>query len=249
MKPLRLSLAVLAAPLALSLAACGSGEEDATSIAGEPVAEVPPPEGQAWFDVVAETPEGGWLVGNPEAPIKVVEYGSLTCPACASFSQTGMEPLRTDYIDSGRVNFELRSIPLHGSIDLLLTRVLECAPKEAAVPLAEQVWANLDTILDGVQQNAGAIEQAMSLPEEQRFVQFAQIAGLDDFFAARGVSTEQLQQCLSDFPAIASLAEQIQGAADEDEVTGTPTFYVNGQKIDGTRWVDLEPILQNAGAR
>ena len=81
MKASYFSLAVAAA----LLAGCGSGE-DGSVPQGEVAAAVEAPAGQQWFDVVATTPEGGWLVGNPNAPVKLVEYGSVTCPACAAFA-------------------------------------------------------------------------------------------------------------------------------------------------------------------
>lgn len=240
-------LTAVAASLTLALAACSSNEEGPTS--GEPIAKVAAPAGQQWTDTVAVTPEGGWLIGNPEAPIKVVEYGSLTCPACANFSQTGMQPLREEYINSGRVSLEFRSVPIHGAVDLVLTRLLECAPKEAAPLLAEQLWGNLNTVLTPIQANAAGLEQAMSLPENQRFVAYAQQGGLFDFFAARGISTEQAQQCLADFAAIQALAERMQAQAEKDGVNSTPTFFLNGSKLEETSWTDLEPLLQRAGAR
>jgi len=249
----RFAFAVAAAPLALALAACGSGEGEGPS--GEPVAEVAAPAGQQWSDIVAVTPQGGWLIGNPDAPIKLVEYGSLTCPACANFSQTGMQPLREKYIESGRVSLELRSVAIHGAIDLVLTRLLECAPKEAAPLLAEQIWGDVNSVLDGVQSNAAAIEQAMGLPENQRFVAFAERAGLIEFFAARGISADQSRQCLADGAAMQTLAEKMQNQANEDGVNSTPTFLLNGTAIDATGWAStttapgLEAALQNAGAR
>jgi protein-disulfide isomerase len=240
-------LAAFAAPLALALAACGDSAEGPTS--GEAIARVAPPAGQQWTDVVARTPEGGWLVGNPQAPIKLVEYGSLTCPGCAYFSQTGMQPLREEYVNSGRVSLELRSVPIHGAVDLVLTRLLECAPKEAAPLLAEQLWANLNAVLTPIQANEAALQQAMTLPENQRFVAYAQQGGLLEFFAARGISTEQAQQCLSDFAAIQALAERMQNQANEDGVNSTPTFHLNGTAVDETSWEELEAALQRAGAR
>jgi protein-disulfide isomerase len=247
----RLTLAALAVPLALALGACRDDEAAGPS-AGEPVAPVAAPAGQQWADVAAITPEGGWLIGNPEAPIKLVEYGSLTCPACAHFSTTGIPQLRDDYVNSGRVSFELRSVPLHGAIDLVLTRLLECAPKEAVHPLAEQMWANNAAIMTPLQTNAAAIEQAMLLPDNQRFVAYAQAAGLLDFFAARGISTEQARQCLSDFAAMNALAQRLQMQNTKDNITGTPTFFVNGREIElspGPSWPQVETALQNAGAR
>jgi protein-disulfide isomerase len=243
----RLAFALCAAPLALGLAACGSGDDGLP--AAEAVAPVAAPAGQQWADVVTITPEGGWLAGNPEAPIRLLEYGSLTCPACANFSVTSAQELREDYINSGRVSYELRSMPLHGAIDLLLTRLLECAPKESAHPLAEQIWANLQEVTGPLYANQAAVEQAMSLPENQRFVAFADRAGLLDFFAARGISRDQATQCLSDPAAITALAERLQTQSTKDEVTGTPTFFINGSRVDEIEWAPVEAALQRAGAR
>ena len=82
-----------AAPIALALAACGSGAEDAGAIEGDAIAEIPAPEGTEWRSTAQMTEDGGILVGNPEAPLKLIEYGSLTCPTCARFSMEGAEPL------------------------------------------------------------------------------------------------------------------------------------------------------------
>ena len=243
----RLVLVFCAAPLALGLAACGSDDEGAAT--AEVVAPVAAPAGQQWNDVVAITPEGGWLAGNPEAPIRLVEYGSLTCPACANFSVTGMQQLRDDYVNSGRVSYELRSVPLHGTIDLVLTRLLECAPKEAAHPLAEQLWANNEPVLTQAQANAAGLEQAMSLPENQRFVAFADQSGLLDFFAARGMSRDQASACLADSAAIQSLANRLVAQNDKDQITGTPTFFINGARMNETDWDSVQAALQRAGAR
>ena len=243
----RLLLAAATAPQALALAACGS--DSGGPVSGEAIAPVAAPAGQQWTDTVAITPEGGWLIGNPDAPIELIEYGSLTCPACANFSQTGMQSLRDDYINSGRVSLEFRSVPIHGAVDLVLTRMLECGPKEAAPLLAEQLWGNLDAVLTPIQSNAAALEQAMSLPENQRFVAYADQGGLIEFFAARGFSIAQSSECLSDFAAMQALAERLQAQADKDGVNSTPTFLLNGTAIDETSWAALEPMLQNAGAR
>lgn len=243
----RAAVLALVAPLTLALAACGGSEEAVPS--AEPVATVAPPSGQQWADVVAITPEGGWLAGNPDAPIKLVEYGSFTCPACAAFSVGGSQPLRDTYVNSGRVSYELRSVPIHGMVDLVITRLFECAPKEAVHSLAEQVWGNLSTVVDPISANAAGIEQAIALPEPQRYVAYAEQGQLLDFFAARGISTDQARQCLANAPAIKALAGRLQAQNQKDGVTGTPTFFLNGARIEGIAWPAIEPQLQAAGAR
>ena len=239
----------IAMPIALALAACGSGDEGEAALQGEPVAAVPAPDGQAWSETVEMTDRNGYLVGNPDAPIKLVEYGSLTCPGCAQFSQQASEPLMNDYVDTGRVSFEFRSFAIHGPIDLALTRLIECGSPAQAVPLADQVWASLPTLLPQVQERQPQLEQALSLPEDQRFVAFAEAAGLLDFFASRGVSRDQARTCLADAQRITELAEASESYGTQDNIQGTPTFVLNGQQLDGSNWRQVEVALQRAGAR
>ena len=56
------------------------------------------------------TPEGGFRMGNPAAPIKLVEYGSLACPHCRHFEETGYKPLLQTYVRTGRVSYEFRNL-------------------------------------------------------------------------------------------------------------------------------------------
>ena len=192
---------------------------------------------------------GGYSVGNPDAPIKLIEYGSLTCPACAAFSTQGSVPLHEKYINSGRVNFEFRSFIIHGPLDHVLTRLIGCGSPEAAVPLADQIWANLGPIQQRAYQNQPALEAALGLPEDQRFVAFAEAAGIYDFFASRGLSTDQAKACLADFASLEKLANLSQRYANEEKVSKTPTFVLNGQEIEESAWDGVEAALQRAGAR
>ena len=246
----RFAVSLLAAPLALALAACGDDGAGDAALAGEPVAAVAPPAGSTWSEQVVRTEQGGWQVGNPNAPIKLVEYGSLTCPACGQFSVDGAESLHRDYVDTGRVSFEFRSFMIHGVPDLVLTRMLECGAETAAVPLADQVWQSMMAGNAPFNtQNQAALEQANALPEAQRLVALADAAGTLDFFAARGIGKEQAAQCLADFPAAQALSEKTQAAAEADNVTRTPTFFLNGQMIEESSWSGVEAALQRAGAR
>lgn len=244
----RLALATAALPFSLALAACSDDAVDG-AVDAEPVAVVPAPEGSSWDQQVVRTEEGGWQVGNPDAPIKLVEYGSLTCPACARFSQDGAEAITNEYVQSGRVSFEFRSVPIHGLPDLLMTRLIECAPETAAVPLADQIWANLETIDAGFRTNGTAVQSAFELPQDQRFAAVGEVSGLTDFFASRGISRDQARVCLSDSEAIIALGDRLQEQTTADNVQSTPTFFLNGRQLDERSWTEIEAILQRAGAR
>ena len=242
----RTAVLALAAPLTLALAACGgSGEEGAPT--GDPIAPIAAPAGQSWVDTAAETPEGGFVIGNPEAPLKLVEYASHTCPACAAFS-TGAAAALDEYVAKGIVSYEIRN-QIHNPVDLTLAMLMRCGEPGVFHPLANQVWANLPAVMDRAQQNEAALTAAMQAPEAQRFQQIADAAGLLDFFAARGISRDQAMQCLADTGKAQQIAQNSQTQSDELGVTGTPTFFLNGSLVEGSRWIDVEPALQAAGAR
>ena len=248
MKTIRTASLALAATLAL--AACNSKDDAAGSevAEGKPVAAVPAPAGQAWSDVAAFTPEGGVVTGNPNAPIKLVEYASHTCSHCAEFAATGSEALRTKYVDTGKVSYELRN-QIHDPIDLTFAVLARCAGPEAFHAFAEQGWANLPKMFENVQANAAAMDGAMSQQGAARFDTIAQGAGLYDFFAQRGISRDQGKTCLANTDTATKIAANSDTQSNELNVTGTPTFFINGRNVGTQTWATLEPMLQRAGAR
>lgn len=243
----RIALATLAAPLALGLAACSSGSEDA-ALEGDAIDPIAAPDGTQWVDQVQVTEADGYLVGNPDAPIKLIEYGSLTCGACANFAATGVEPLKNDYVNTGRVSFELRN-QIHNAFDLVLARLVRCGAPESFHPLSDQVWANLGPLLTDAQADPAAIEAAMQLPEDERFPAAAEAMGFLDFFAQRGISRDQARTCLADSASVTAIADRSQQQSEELGVDSTPTFILNGRVLDVRSWPDLEAALQRAGAR
>lgn len=242
--------ATLALPLAIGLAACGSGEDAAEGPpTGEPIAAIPAPAGTTWMDTVEVTPEDGYRYGNPNAPIKLIEYQSHTCPHCGAFAEEGGPALRDRYVASGVVSWEIRE-QLHNPIDLLVATLARCGAKESFLPLSEQFWANLEPMIEKAQASQAALAQAQSLPPNQRFQQMAEAAGLIEFFSSRGIARDQAMQCLADGEKIQAIADRSDKQSQELDVTGTPTFFINGRKLDGVAsWSGLEPALQAAGAR
>ena len=103
--------------------------------------------------------------------------------------------------------------------------------------------------MGGVQATGQAVQEAGALPANQRFVAIAEAAGLIDFFAARGLSSDQARSCLADNANIEAIAERSQQQSQELQVSSTPTFFLNGRKLEVNQWPGLEPILQRAGAR
>lgn len=251
----RLAIAAAIAPLMLGLAACKKDDPAAAGpvTASSPLAKVAAPAGQAWADVINPSAEGGMIMGNPNAPIKLVEYGSLSCPHCARMAQEGFPKLTGDYVNSGRVSFEYRSYAIH-AIDVPMTMLINCAPKERFFPLVEHVYGNFETLLGAAEtkEALAAADKAMSLPENQRFIGVAAAQGLTPFFAARGISVDQSNACLSNFAKANEVAAHAKAYGDKG-INSTPTLVVNGSTLDVPAgeepWAVLEAALQRAGAR
>jgi protein-disulfide isomerase len=248
MKFSRLMSLPLIALAPLALAACSETEGAEGSASGEPLPAIAAPAGTSWADTVTVTPEGGFMIGNPDAPLKLVEYASHTCGACANFSATGKPVIKDKYVASGVVSFEQRNL-VRDPIDLSIATLVRCGAKENMQPLSDQAWAALNDFFASVQANQAVYEASQNQPVEQRFVTIAQAAGLIDFFAARGLSADQSRACLADAKAIEAIANASNAQAKELGINATPTFILNGKKLEVTGWSQLEPLLQRAGAR
>ncbi len=247
MKSLRFAIAFAALPLALS--ACGK-PADAPAVADSALAKVPAPAGKQWSDVVSATADGGYRLGNPDAPLKLVEYGALSCSHCAAFAAEGFPRLRNDYINSGRVSYELRFFMLN-ALDVPAVLLATCAnTSETVIPLSEQFWAWQPTMFANLKATGDdAFAKVQTLPASQRPAAIARITGMTDFFAQRGIATGQGAQCLADTARATSLASATEKAQRDQNITGTPAFFLNGRNVEVTEWSALEPLLQKAGAR
>lgn len=240
----RLALIAALAPLALGLAACK--KEAGTSAAPSgPVAAATPPAGKSWTDVVNTTPEGGYVVGNPNAPVKVMEYGSLSCPHCAHLAQEGYSTLVGKYVASGKVSLEFRSFAIHPQ-DVPLTMLAQCGGTDKFFPLVEELYRNFDAVTESTMKGADAANKTGTLPDNQRFVALGDALGYTDFFAQRGIAREQAHSCLADFKKATQLARQSESYGQQG-IDSTPTLFINGTKVEGSTWAELNAALQRAG--
>ncbi len=244
------ALLLAALPLTFGLAACDKKGDAATGevTSSEPIAKIAAPAGQSWTETFSATPDGGYLMGNPNAPIKLIEFGALSCSHCAEFSEKGFPKLRDEYIASGRVSYELRLFLLN-ALDMPAVLLATCGAPEAVIPLSEQFWGFQPQMFTNLQSNEAAFQQASNLPVDKRFAGIAQLGGMSEFFASRGIAAAQGASCLADSAKATSLAARNEQWSKEFDITGTPTFFLNGSKTGVADWAALEPLIQKAGAR
>lgn len=235
---------------AIALASCGGGDagNNSTAAPAAPVTGASAPTGTQWVDTVVKTAEGGFRMGNPDAPIKLIEYGSRTCGHCAAFATSGMEPLKA-HIASGKVSFEFRDFLLN-PIDVGAALVGQCAGPATFFPILDQMFAEQATLLgNGPKEGDPFIQQIEAMPPQQRIVAMAEKFGYLAFVQQRGVPEAKARQCLADTAATEALVKAAEAGQKQYNIVGTPTFILNGKTLENTgTWPQVEAALKAAGA-
>ncbi|MEL7214399.1 MAG: DsbA family protein [Pseudomonadota bacterium] len=148
------------------------------------------------------------IMGDPDAPVEVIEYASLTCPHCARFHTDVFPRLRENYIETGQVKFLFREVYFDrfGLWGGMLARCDE-----------SRYFGVIDLLLKQQAQWSRAGGPA-------EIVQAMRGIG-----AQAGLSAEQMEQCLSDRPMAEALVAQYQEHGREHTISGTPAFVIQGQ--------------------
>ena len=240
---------LIAAAPALLLGSCGSGTGGNATTPAAAVAGAPAPKGTTWVDTVSKTNDGGYLMGNPNAPIKLVEYGARTCPHCAAFDAEGLPVLKEKYIATGKVSYEFRDYPVHGPLDLAPILLGNCVDTATFFPLLDQMFQSQQSLLGAADKLNQAQVNALANDPPKLATFFAEQLGYLDFVKQRGIPEAKARACLTDKTAIDALAARTKTANAKYQIPGTPTFIINGEVVPDTAdWAALEPVLKARGA-
>jgi protein-disulfide isomerase len=244
---------LLLAPIAL-LAGCGGGNDTSTNgvtAPSGPVSSVPPPAGKSWTEVVSATPEGGYRMGNPDAPIKLIEYGSRTCPVCGAFGREGMQPLEQKYVSTGKVSYEFREFLVHGQPDIAPALIGRCGGAEPFFPMLEAMYQGQEAVEQKmISEPAKALSQrTQSMTPIEAGKAWGEFLGYPEFARQHGLPADKVNACLNDAKELDRITQVMQDASNNKNVGGTPTFFLNGNQLNNVlSWQQLEPALKAAGA-
>jgi protein-disulfide isomerase len=240
---------LILASAALLATACNA-EKGATNAAEAPevtAAAVPAPNNGDWTTVVSKTPEGGFVMGNPNAKVKLVEFGSLTCPHCAAFEEEGGKALVDNYVKKGLVSWEFRNF-VRDPFDMAATLLARCGGEASFFGLTRNLFTDQKEWVGKIQAADPAKVQALqALPPAQQFSTIADLGGLKQYASMRGVPRAKGEQCLANQDEVNRLVQMNSDAVTNYNVPGTPTFLINGTIVEQTAtWEALEPKIKEA---
>jgi protein-disulfide isomerase len=153
------------------------------------------------------------ILGDADAPVTLIDYSSLTCPHCARFHTEVLPRIKSDWVDSGRARVVYRHFPLD-RLALAAALSAECIEQDKAY------FAYLDVLFED--------QQAWSRAEDP-------LAELQKRARLAGLSPERFDACVRDQAMADRILERVAAARDTLEVSSTPTFFVDGEKIAGAQ--------------
>ncbi len=233
----------------VTLVACNADKGTANGTAPSSVAATPvaPPANGDWSTIVSQTPEGGFVMGNPNAKVKLIEFGSMTCPHCAEFEEQGGQALVDNYVKKGLVSFEFRNF-VRDPYDITAALIARCGGATSFFGLTRAFYASQKDWIAKIQTADPATLQALEGQGPQaQFKALADIAGFPAFAVMRGVPKAKTEACLADPAAATQLVQMNSDAVANFNIQGTPSFAINGETVaNASTWALLEPKLKEA---
>ncbi len=150
-------------------------------------------------------------LGNPKAPVTVIEYASLSCPHCADWNDNVFPEFKAKYIDTGKVHYAARealtSDPAVAAGGFLTAR---CAGRDKYFQVTEAVYR--------------AQPQMVTGQPHDILLNIARSVGMTD---------AQFEACVGNEAAQKALNARWEHAMRDDHINSTPTFIINGKRYEG----------------
>lgn len=197
-----------------------------------------------WLTTFTLTEQGSHIVGNPAAPIKVVEYLSYTCGHCATFETKDAPVLKTQYVATGKASLEIRNMVLN-AYDLTAAVLARCGGKDRFFGNQKHLMAT-QSVWMGKSGNISAATKAKLQAEDYHgFMAGAYTElGLGPIMQQRGVTPVQAKKCLADKASLKAVIDMTDAGAALG-VQGTPSFLVNGKLQDHVHsFAELKAVLK-----
>jgi len=177
--------------------------------------------GPAFAQNVATPPVESLVQGAPDAPVKMIEYASFTCPHCAAFHVGAYQDLKREYIETGKVQLELREVYFDKF----------------------GLWAGMMARCGGEAKYFGFVDVLLRTQKEW--------ARADDVPAALykigrlgGLTKEEMDTCLQNNNFAKALVERYQVYRDDPLLDGTPTLILDGEKVEHSSFETIAAAIE-----
>ncbi|MDU9005208.1 DsbA family protein [Sedimentitalea todarodis] len=161
--------------------------------------------------------------GAADAPVTMIEYASFTCPHCAAFHQGTYQEIKKNYIDTGKVKLVYREV-YFDKYGLWASMVARCGGPEKFFGISDLIYKG--------QSEWSKLGGAPEIVNE--FRKIGRLAGIGE---------DELDVCLQDADKAQTLVAWYQANAAEHEITGTPSFVVNGEKVANQSYAEFAELF------
>ena len=166
------------------------------------------------------------ILGDENAPVTVVEYASLTCPHCAQFHTDVFGKIKANYIETGKVRFEVRDV-YFDRYGLWASMIARCGDGSRYFGITDLLFRK-QAEWSRLQDPGEAIAAIYGIGRQ---------AGLDN---------AMMEACVQDQKWAEALVAAFQKNMETDDVQGTPTFFINGEKASNMSYDDFAKRLDDA---
>ena len=166
-------------------------------------------------------------LGNPDAPVTVIEYASYTCPHCATFHAGPYKQLKSEYIDAGKIQFIYREV-YFDRYGLWASAIARCAGTPSA-------FFGISDMIYTTQSEWTRAGEPVAIVDELRKI--GRVAGLGQ---------EQLEACLNDQDTLRTLVAWYQQNAEEHGIRSTPAFVINGTTYNNMSFAEMSELIDEA---
>jgi protein-disulfide isomerase len=166
------------------------------------------------------------VLGATDAPVTLIEYASSTCPHCARFHETVWDQFKENYIDTGKVRFIFREYPTAPApVAVAGFQLARCGGANN-----EQYFVRLGELF---RQQHAIFATGSTEGVRQKFIEIG---------AAAGLSQEQVMACINDEAGAQRIRRIVEVGNRDFNITGTPTFVLNGRRVEDPSVVTYEGL-------
>ena len=150
-------------------------------------------------------------LGDPNAPITIIEYASMTCSHCAEFHNKTYPDLKKNYIETGEVKFIFREFPLD-KLAMATSMLARCVDNEISMAFIEILFKNRD-----------------------RWISENALNELKNFSKQAGLDSNEFDACLNNQQLLDDLIAGKEKAIEDYKINSTPSFIINGEVVSGNK--------------